>query len=209
MTLHRSPRLRSVVGALSATAWVIGVPLRASAQDSIAARMPRAVGAPEWTAVERDQRKAALNAVLSFRPDLRADSATRVAACALEAQVQDSAAARWVPPEVRPVLIRPPVSGLPSILQCSVGAFTTPGMRVLWLASLVEVKRRGTAQAPGPAEGLSFEANFQRLEGPSYRRFEQYRIEPRNAAGREWRVVRYELLGEEYTDNSGRATRGP
>lgn len=110
-----------------------------------------------------------MKAILAFRTDLRVDS-TRVAACALDAQVQDTAAVRWVLPAAR---------------------------------------RRGFVTGHGPAAGLSFEADFQWLDGGEYRRFEHYEVRPRSADGRVWRVVRYELQGEEFIDDFGAAARRP
>lgn len=182
--------------------------LAAGAQDTTSTGLPRAFGAPEWTAAERAQREAALNAVLAFRTDLRGDS-TRIAACALDAQVQDTAAVRWVLPDVRRLLIRPLVTQPVRQLGCSVDAFSKPGTRVLFLARLTEVRRRGFASGSGATAGLSFEADFQWLDGGQYRRFEHYEVRPRSADGRVWRVVRYELQGEEFLDDFGAAGRRP
>jgi len=183
-------------------------PVVVGAQDTTSAGLPRAFGAPEWTVAERAQREAALNAILAFRTDLRGDS-TRVAACALDTQVQDTAAARWVLPAVRPLLIGPLVTQHSRQLACSVDAFSKPGTRVLFLARLTEVRRRGFAAGGGSAAGLSFEADFQWLDGGEYRRFEHYEVRPRSADGRVWRVVRYELQGEEFIDDVGGAARHP
>jgi hypothetical protein len=195
-----------------ATSALLICPLVARGQDTTAAGLPRGWGAPEWTTQERTQRVAALNAVLAFRPDLRGDS-TRVAACTLEAQVQDTAAARWVLPAARHLLIQPLAPDVSPRFRCSVMAFSKPGVRVLYLETLREVRRRGfpggAGSALGAAAGLSFEADFQWLDGPGYRRFEHYEVRPRSPDGKEWRVVRYEFAGEQFIDSFGSAGRRP
>ena len=87
--------------------------------------------------------------------------------------------------------------------------FQQSGAQVLWLADVVEVRRRGDLVFGGPLGGLSFEVGFQWLRGTDYRRFEKYEVRPQNPSGTEWRVVRYEFNGEEWMEPWGGAGRGP
>jgi hypothetical protein len=159
-----------------------------------------------WSAGEREARKAVVNAVLSFRPDLHGDSVV-VATCRLATQVQDSAVATWVATPFRRLLVAP-FREMPGGhgLECSMMAFQKPGMRVLWLEDLIEVQRRSTSLL---ASGISYEVTFQWLRGNDYRRFERYVVRPRGAELRDWRVVQYELVGEEWMDSFGGASRPP
>src|SRR4051794_30520355 len=115
--------------ALLAAITLLGGLRVVSAQDTTAKGLPRWYGAPEWTAVERAQRISALNAIFTFRTDLSGDS-TRIATCTLEAQVQDTAAARWVLPSVRHLLIEPFQRDANPRYRCNVQAFAKRGVRV-------------------------------------------------------------------------------
>lgn len=150
-------------------------------------------------------REAAINAVLAFRPDLHGDS-VKIARCRLAAAPTDSVE-KWILPTVRALLIQPFKSET-GTMACSVMVFQRPGTEVLWLDNMVEVRRRGGIP-PGPMPGLSFEISFQWLRGTDYRRFEQYELRPANASGTEWRVVRFELTGEEWMEPWGGAFTTP
>jgi hypothetical protein len=179
------------------------------AQDTTSTGRPRSWGAPEWTEQERAQRKEAINAILSFRSELASDS-TKIAACTLAKEVQDTSTNSWVDQRYRRLLIAPLLPEQPKGLGCSVYAFSKEGTRVLWLSSLIEVRRRGGVMGAGtpgmPGAGVTFEATFQWLRGPGYRRFELYEVGPGNPEGH-WRVVRYELRGEQWIDSFGGARR--
>ena len=179
------------------------------AARSAAAQGPAASGRPAWTPAERAARAAALNAILTFRSDLRGDS-TRIAACRLASEVQDTATGTWVQAAFRPLLTAPLAPQSSSGLDCSVYAFQQPGTRVLWLAGLIEVRRRGALQEIRAGGGVSFEADFQLLVGKGYRQFEHYELRP-FGAGREvaWRVVRYELRGVEFLHEHSRSSGPP
>jgi hypothetical protein len=150
-------------------------------------------------------REAVINAVLAFRPDLQGDS-LKIARCRLAAAPTDSVE-NWILPRLRVLLVQPFKSET-GAMACSVMVFQRPGTKVLWLDSMVEVRRRGGIPL-GPIPGLSFEISFQWLRGTDYRRFEQYELRPVNPAGTEWRVVHYELTGEEWMEPWGGAFTAP
>ena len=158
-----------------------------------------------WSAAERQNRKAVLNAILNFRTDLRGDSVL-VAKCRLASEVQDSAVAGWIDAPFRRLLAAPFQQMAGPGLACSVMAFQKPGQRVLWLEDLIEVRRKSTSLL---AAGSSYEVTFQWLQGNYYRRFERYEVRPRGGDMHEWRVVKYELAGEEWMDSFGGASRPP
>jgi hypothetical protein len=155
---------------------------------------------------EQAMRQAAINAILAFRHDLHGDS-VKIARCRIAAGPADSVE-RWILPRARALLIAPFKSET-GPMACSVMVFLRPGGQVLWLENVVEVRRRGSLVFSGPAEGLSFEVSFQWLRGADYQRFEQYEVRPRDPSGTEWRVVRYEFVGEAWTEPWGGASRGP
>ena len=183
--------------------------VKASAQDTTSAGRPRHVGAPEWTDQERAQRKEVINTILAFRSELASDS-TKIAACTLAAEAQDTSTSAWVSAQYRRLLIAPLTPELTPGFPCGVYAFARAGTRVLWLQSLVEVKRRGGVLGAGtvglPLAGVTYEASFQWLNGPAYRRFESYEVAPGSPSGN-WRVVRYDFHGEEWSDSFGGARR--
>jgi hypothetical protein len=150
-------------------------------------------------------RASALNAILAFRTDLNGDS-VKIARCRVATDAADSVE-RWILPRMRALLI-PPFKSETGPLACSVMVFQRRGAYVLWLDSMVEVRRRGGLQL-GPVPGLSFEVSFQWLRGTDYRRFEEYVVRPLNPSGTEWRVVRYEFTGEEWMEAWGGAGRRP
>ena len=150
-------------------------------------------------------REAAINAVLAFRPDLHGDS-VKIARCRLAAAPTDNVEG-WILPRLRVLLVQPFKSDT-GAMSCSVMVFQRPGTEVLWLDSMVEVRRRGGVPL-GPIPGFSFEISFQWLRGTDYRRFEQYELRPVNPAGTQWRVVRYELTGEEWMEPWGGAVTAP
>lgn len=158
-----------------------------------------------WSATERQNRKAVLNAILNFRPDLRGDSVL-LATCRFASEVQDSAVELWIDAPFRRLLAAPFQQMSGPGLHCSVMAFQKTGQRVLWLEDLVEVHRKSTSLL---ASGVSYEVTFQWLRGNDYRRFERYVVRPRTPDLREWRVVQYELTGEEWMDSFGGASRPP
>jgi hypothetical protein len=159
-----------------------------------------------WSVAEREARKAVVNAVLNFRPDLRGDSVI-LATCRLASEVQDSAVASWIAAPFRHLLVAP-FHEIPGGhgLECSMMAFQKTGSRVLWLEDLIEVQRRSSSPL---ASGVSYEVTFQWLRGNDYRRFERYVVRPRGSELRDWRVVQYELVGEEWMDSFGGASRPP
>jgi hypothetical protein len=158
-----------------------------------------------WNAAERQNRKAVLNAILNFRPDLRGDSVL-LAKCRLASEVQDSAVASWIDAPFRRFLAAPFQQMSGPGLDCSVMAFQKTGQRVLWLQDLIAVQRKSTSLL---ASGVSYEVTFQWLRGNDYRRFERYVVRPRTPELREWRVVEYELTGEEWMDSFGGASKPP
>ena len=185
--------------------------IQALAQPTTSTGRPRNCGTPEWTDQERAQRKDAINAILAFRSELASDS-TKIAACTLAKEVQDTSTNSWVDQRYRRLLIAPLVPDQPKGLGCSVYAFQQEGSQVLWLESLIEVKRRGNVIGAGsagmPAAGIRFEASFQWLHGPEYTLFESYEVAPANPEG-QWRVVRYELRGEQWIDARGVKPKSP
>ena len=161
--------------------------------------------APATVVADAKMREAAINTVLAFRTDLHGDS-VKIARCRLASGPSDSVE-KWILPGMRGSLVAP-FKTETGPMACSVMVFQRQGTKVLWLDSIVEVRRTGGIPL-GPMPGLSFEISFQWLRGTDYRRFEQYELRPLNGAGTEWRVIRYELTGEEWMDSFGGASRPP
>jgi hypothetical protein len=150
-------------------------------------------------------REAAINTVLAFRPDLHGDS-IKIARCRLASGPSDSVE-KWILPAMRAFLVAP-FKTETGPMACSVMVFQRQDTKVLWLDSIVEVRRTGGIPL-GPIPGLTFEISFQWLRGTDYRRFEEYELRPLNGAGTEWRVVRYEFTGEEWMEPWGGAVSAP
>jgi hypothetical protein len=165
-------------------------------------------GDTAWTPLERKFRTGVLNAIFAFRSDLRGDS-TKIAACRVAGATQDSAKA--LAPEFHQLLIEPlvPQTNAPAWAQCGVVAFRRDGARVLWLESLVEVRRRGGTESIrariGPAGNATFEAAFQLLIGTGVRVFERYEVKPNGNDGASWRVTKYEHGGTEFSHPNSRS----
>jgi hypothetical protein len=128
-------------------------------------------------------RAAALNAMFSFREDVR-DGVTKIAECMVEEAVRDTAALKAIDARFRALFARAPSDG------CGVGAFMRDTARVLYIESVTDVTRSGSHEAA--ARPHSIEITVQLLHGPGYREFAEYLLRP---SGEAWRVIRYELTG--------------
>ncbi len=174
------------------------------------------VSAQQSTSARLDPRFEALNAVFRFRDDLR-DSATVIAKCRLFNVGKDSSQAKALDARFRERLVLPATKDSTRVAQCGVGEFAVNNTRVLWLESLVEVKRSPELR---PMDEEEFEITFQVLLGPGYREYDRYVVGPTRVASADystkppqytftaWRVLEYKFLGGDYdwgTDIGGSA----
>lgn len=164
-----------------------------------------------------DDRVEALNAVLAFRSDLAGDS-TFIARCRIPTAHPDTGIVLGLDPRFQDLLVRPDTVLARPPGSCGVAGFADPKTHVLWLHSLIEINKTGTLGLLPPYLSKQYEITFQLLEGPGYRSYHRYVVEPA-AAGPvpgtpsqgldvvavRWRVVEYRLTGWDFHwgDNLG------
>lgn len=153
-----------------------------------------------------DDRIEALNAVLAFRTDLHRDS-TVIAACRLPT-IDTAGRVPGLQERFHALLAQPDTVQRGEMSGCPVHGFADARRRVLWLDTLLEIKK---TPAPGgflpEFRRIQYEITFQLLAGPGYREFQRYLVEPTgiNRAPDNsgdifsgWRVAEYKLLGWDF-----------
>jgi hypothetical protein len=153
-----------------------------------------------------DDRIEALNAVFAFRSDLARDK-TVIARCSLPTGA-DSSALPGLEPRFQALLASADTSLTGGDPACAVHGFADDKLHVLFLENLVENSRSSSVGRLPPYRSKKFEITFQHLQGPGYREYHHYIVEPSGITAPSkdmttmqfagWRVTEYRLAGWDF-----------
>jgi hypothetical protein len=151
-----------------------------------------------------DDRIEALNAVFAFRSDL-SSTGTVIARCRIPTAHPDTGDVQGLDVRFQSLLARADSVQAGNRRGCGVQGFADPKHHVLWLEELVEINKTSIVGMLPAYRSKQFELTFQLLEGPGYREFHTYIVEPSGLTMKDgktmiasWRVIEYRLAGWDF-----------